>query len=87
MLIQYVLENGNYFEWDREAKVEVCAKYADWVTKLSFHLELPRAIIIEQQIQGAIEADEYEYLAMIKDVETFFRTKNYDHVVDNIRLD
>lgn len=80
MLIQYVLENGNYFEWDTDTKIQVCGKWAEWCTKLSFALGISRAEVIEQQIQGAIEEDEFEYLAMIKDVEVFFHKKNWDHL-------
>lgn len=81
-VVQYAIENRNYFEWDLEIKKVACERLASWITHVSFMGALDRQGIIKLQIQEAIEEQEFEYVQFVRDVETFFRTKNWDHLND-----
>jgi hypothetical protein len=86
-ILRFALENRDYFSWPTEVKQEVGMRFAEWITKVSLHHRVDRADIIRLQREEAIKEDEMEYLQLIQDVETFFKTKNWLHVCDDNRVD
>lgn len=79
-ILEYALENRNYFSWPHDIKIEACHRLAAWITNRSFSGTLTRQQLIDKQIKEAEEAAEYEYCAFLKDVEKFFINKNWDHL-------
>jgi hypothetical protein len=71
------LNDGNYFNWDFETKLYACTAYAKEITNLSLRSKLSREEIIKNTIVESIELNEFEFVQMIKDVEVFFKTKNW----------
>jgi len=86
-ILRFALENRDYFSWPTEVKQEVGMRYAEWITKVSLHNRVGRADIIRLQREEAIEQEEFEYLQLIQDTETFFITKNWNHICDDNRMD
>jgi hypothetical protein len=81
-ILKFAIENKNYFEWPIEIKKEACNRLAGWLTNLSFMGQYSRQDLINLQIEEAQKEEEYEYCEFVRDVETFFRTKNWDHLND-----
>jgi hypothetical protein len=81
-IVQFAIENKNYFSWPPEIKQEACNRLAAWFTNLSFIGSMSRQELINLQIEEALEEGEYEYCQFVRDVETFFKTKNWEHLND-----
>jgi hypothetical protein len=81
-ILLFAIENKNYFAWPMDIKQEACNRLAIWLTNLSFAGPLSRQELIDYQIQEAEQEEEYEYIQFVKDVETFFKTKNWQHLND-----
>jgi hypothetical protein len=80
-ILKFAIENKDYFSWPLEIKKEACSRLAIWLTNLSFMGEYSRQELINLQIEEAIKEEEFEYCEFVRDVETFFRTKNWKHLV------
>jgi hypothetical protein len=81
-VVQFAIENKDYFSWPVEMKREACTRLAAWITNLSFMGTLTRQELIDLQIEEAVAENEFEYCAFVRDVETFFTTKNWNHLND-----
>lgn len=80
-ILQYALDHKDYFNWDPEIKQEACRRMAIWLTNMSFQTPYTRQELIDiYKEEGTLE-QEYEYVQFVQDVETFFRTKNWRHLV------
>ena len=84
-VLKYALENRDYFSWDPDMKKEACYRMAIWVTNMSFNTEMCRQEIIDYYKQEAESEEEYEYIQFMRDVETFFKNKNWNHLNDGQR--
>jgi hypothetical protein len=80
-VLKFAIENKNYFSWPVPIKKEACIRLATWFTNLSFSGTLNRQELIDLQIQEALDEQEFEYVQFVRDVETFFKTKNWEHLV------
>jgi hypothetical protein len=81
-VLKFAIENKNYFDWPMRIKQEAGVRLATWLTNLSFMGSLSRQDLIDLQITEALDEEEYEYCEFVRDVETFFKTKNWDHLND-----
>lgn len=81
-VLKFAIENKHYFSWPIHIKQEACERLAIWFTNLSFIGSLNRQELINLQIQEALDEEEYEYCEFVRDVETFFKTKNWTHLND-----
>ena len=81
-VLKFAIENKNYFDWPMDIKQEAGVRLATWLTNLSFMGSLSRQDLIDLQITEALDEEEYEYCEFVRDVETFFKTKNWDHLND-----
>ena len=81
-ILLFAIENKNYFAWPLDVKREACNRLAIWLTNLSFAGQYSRQDLINLQIREAEQEEEYEYIQFVKDVETFFNTKNWQHLND-----
>ena len=81
-ILKFAIENKDYFSWPLEIKKEACQRLAIWLTNASFMGELSRQDLINLQIEEAEKEEEYEYCEFVRDVETFFQTKNWQHLHD-----
>ena len=81
-VLKFAIENKNYFSWPPNIKQEACLRLAAWFTNISFMGAMSRQDLINLQIEEAITEGEYEYCQFVRDVETFFKTKNWDHLND-----
>lgn len=79
-VLEYALENKDYFNWPIEIKQEACFRLASWITGRSLKTQFSRNEIIVQLLNDAESEGEYEYCAFVNDVATFFSTKNWDHL-------
>ena len=74
------LDDGNYFTWDFDTKLYACMAYAQEITNMSLSTKLTREQIIQNTLKENIEQNEFEFVQLIKDVERFFKTKNWIHL-------
>lgn len=81
-VVKFAIENKNYFSWPPDIKQEACNRLAAWFTNLSFIGSLSRQELIDLQIQEGLAEQEFEYVQFVRDVETFFKNKNWDHLND-----
>jgi hypothetical protein len=81
-IVLFAIENKDYFSWPLDIKKEACNRLAIWLTNLSFAGPLSRQELIDLQVKEAEQEEEYEYIQFVKDVETFFKTKNWQHLND-----
>jgi hypothetical protein len=81
-ILLFAIENKDYFSWPIDIKQEACNRLAIWLTNLSFAGPLSRQALIDLQIEEAIKEEEFEYCEFVRDVETFFKTKNWNHLND-----
>jgi hypothetical protein len=80
-VLNFAITNKDYWSWPIDIKKEACIRLATWFTNLSFAGNLSRQDLIDLQIQEALEEQEFEYVQFVRDVETFFKTKNWEHLV------
>lgn len=82
-ILEYVIENPDYFKWPLEIKQEACQRLAIWITNMSFSTPWTRQEIIDMYLEDGTDVEEFEYCAFVKDVEIFFETKNWNHLVND----
>ena len=79
-ILQYALDHKDYFNWDPEMKQQACYRMAIWLTNMSFSTPFSRQELIDHYREEGLQEQEFEYVQFVNDVETFFKTKNWDHL-------
>ena len=82
-ILQYALDHKDYFNWPLQIKQEACNRMAIWLTNMSFQTPFTRQELINIYREEGEQEQEFEYCEFINDVETFFRTKNWQHLEKN----